>query len=75
MTDPASASSQSVLRARRGDHLIIRGHRLSEPDRDGEILEVLGDAGEPPFVVRWEDGHVAELFPGSDAMVQHFQHP
>jgi len=23
--------------------------------------------------VRWEDGHVGELFPGSDATVQHFQ--
>jgi hypothetical protein len=25
-------------------------------------------------MVRWEDGHVAEVFPGSDAYVQHFDH-
>jgi hypothetical protein len=24
-------------------------------------------------MVRWEDGHVAEVFPGSDAYVQHFE--
>jgi hypothetical protein len=65
--------SESVLRASPGDRLIIQRHHLGEPDRDGEILEVLGENGEPPFLVRWEDGHEAELFPGSDAVVQHFQ--
>jgi Domain of unknown function (DUF1918) len=63
----------STLRARPGDRLIIHGHHLGEPSRDGEILEVLGEDGAPPFVVRWEDGHVAELYPGSDAAVQHFE--
>jgi hypothetical protein len=53
---------------------VIRGHHLGEPDRDGEILEVLGADGAPPYMVRWEDGHVAEVFPGSDASVQHFEH-
>jgi hypothetical protein len=66
--------SESVLRASPGDRLIIKGHHLGEPDRDGEIIEVLGENGAPPFKVRWEDGHEAELFPGSDAQVQHFEH-
>ena len=69
------AHSQSPLRASAGDRLIIHGHHLGEPSRDGEILEVLGADGGPPFLVRWEDGHVAELFPASDATVQHFEHP
>ncbi|MEX2420601.1 MAG: DUF1918 domain-containing protein, partial [Actinomycetota bacterium] len=43
--------------------------------RDGEILEVLGEAGGPPYVVRWsDDGHVSRIFPGSDAYVEHFVH-
>jgi Domain of unknown function (DUF1918) len=67
-----TSSSDSVLRASPGDRLVIRGHHLGEPDRDGEILEVLGNDGAPPYLVRWEDGHVGELFPGSDANVQHF---
>lgn len=40
---------------------------------DGEILEVLGEGGEPPYVVRWsDDGHVSRIFPGSDAYVEHY---
>ena len=67
MTEPLP----SALRARPGDRLVIHGHRLGEPVRDGEILEALGKDGGPPFHVRWEDtGSVSLLFPGSDARVQ-----
>ena len=68
------SSSKSILRAKPGDRLVIRGHHQGEPERDGEILEVLGDAGAPPFVVRWEeDGHVSRFYPSSDAYVEHFE--
>jgi hypothetical protein len=67
--------SQSILRAQPGDRVVIRAHHTGEAERDGEILEVLGDDGAPPYVVRWEDdGHVSRLYPGSDAYVQHFEH-
>lgn len=69
-----STPSGPVLRASPSDRLIVRGHHSGEPQRDGEILEVLGDNGAPPYKVRWDDGHVAEVFPGSDAFVQHFDH-
>jgi hypothetical protein len=63
------------LRASPGDRLVIRGHHLDERERDGEILEVLGEDGLPPFLVRWsDDGHVSRLLPGSDAYVEHFAH-
>jgi uncharacterized protein DUF1918 len=65
-------SSGSILCAQPGDRLVIRAHHQGEPERDAEILEVLGDAGAPPFVVRWQDdGHVSRLYPGSDAYVEH----
>jgi len=65
----------SVLRAEPGDRLVIRGHHVGEHDRDGEVLEALGEGGSPPFRVRWsDDGHVSTLFPGSDATVEHFPH-
>jgi len=65
----------ATLRAAAGDRLVIRRHHLGEPDRDGEILETLGDDGTPPFRVRWsDDGHESVLFPGSDATVEHFEH-
>ena len=39
-----------------------------------EIRRCLGDGG-PPYLVRWEDGHEAEIFPGSDVFIQHFEKP
>lgn len=59
-----------MLRAERGDRLIVRGHHLGEPERDAEIIEVLGENGAPPYLVRWEDGHESEVFPGSDVFIQ-----
>ena len=65
-------SSRSVLRAEAGDRLVIRGHHQGEPQRDAEVLEVLGEDGAPPYLVRWQDdGHVSRLYPGSDAYVEH----
>ena len=61
----------SQLTAKPGDRLVVRAHHQGEPERDGEILKVLGEEGAPPYVVRWDDGHEAEVFPGSDMYVQH----
>jgi hypothetical protein len=68
-------SSRTELRASAGDRLIVHGHHLGEPERDGEILEVIGPQGAPPYLVRWEDGRVSTLYPSSDVFVQHFEHP
>jgi hypothetical protein len=62
---------QKHLQAKAGDRLVVRGHRQGEASRDGEIVEALGKDGTPPFMVRWEDGHTSEVFPGSDMYVQH----
>ena len=59
-----------------GDRIIIHAHHLGEPERDCEVLEVRGVDGGPPFLVRWgDDGHESLYFPGSDASVQHYEHP
>jgi len=60
------------VRAQPGDRLIIKGHHVGDPDRDGEILEVHGSDGEAPYLVRWSvDGHEGPIIPGSDAVIQH----
>jgi hypothetical protein len=60
----------SALRASVGERLVIRGHHVGDVQREGEILEVLGEDGAPPYVVRWSDsGHVSRTYPGSDAHV------
>lgn len=54
-----------------GDRIIVRGHQVGDPNRDGVIVEVHGADGQPPYVVRWSDGHEGLFFPGSDATVEH----
>lgn len=64
-----------VMQAKVGDHIIVNGHHIGEPDRDAEIITVGLDDG-PPFTVRWDDtGHETLFFPGNDAFVQHLGQP
>jgi hypothetical protein len=54
------------------DRIIVLSPRLDEPNRDGEILEVRGSDGAPPYRVRWSDtGHEGLYFPGTDAVIHH----
>ena len=63
------------MQASVGDRIIIKGHHVGEPDRDCEVLEVKGEDGGAPFLVRWGDtGHETLFFPGPDASVHHFTH-
>ena len=59
------------MKATVGDRLVVHSHVTGHSDRAGEVLEVHGNDGEPPFLVRWsDDGHVGLVFPGPDAVVQ-----
>ncbi|GAB2668958.1 hypothetical protein GCM10027271_30850 [Saccharopolyspora gloriosae] len=50
-----------------GEWLIVEGIHLDDPRRKGQITEVRGPDGTPPYVVHWlEDGHVSLFFPGPD---------
>jgi hypothetical protein len=55
--------------AKVGDKIVVRGHRVAEPERDAVVVEVRGTDGAPPYVVRWGDGHEGLYFPGPDAVV------
>jgi hypothetical protein len=59
------------MKAQVGDRVVVRPHVLDQPGRDGEVLEVHGVAGEPPWLVRWSDGRTVLFCPGSDAVVDH----
>ncbi|MGA3353281.1 MAG: DUF1918 domain-containing protein [Acidimicrobiales bacterium] len=59
------------MQVKAGDHLLVRGHKVTQPDRNAEVLKVLGANGGPPYQVRWsEDGREGLFFPGSDASVE-----
>jgi hypothetical protein len=58
------------MKANVGDKLVVLSNHLDQPAAEGEILEVHGRGGDPPFLVRWaENGHEALVFPGPDARV------
>lgn len=53
-----------------GDRIIIRGTLVGSPERRGEIIEVRGQNGEPPYLVRFGDGHEALTYPGADCVIE-----
>lgn len=57
------------MHAQVGDHLVVEGAKVDAPRREGEVVEVRGADGAPPYVVRWADGHEGLTFPGPDAHI------
>jgi hypothetical protein len=58
-----------MVQAEVGDQLVIESRTVDAPRKVGEVLEVHGTDGAPPYVVRWSDGHEGLMFPGADAHV------
>jgi hypothetical protein len=54
-----------------GDRLHVHGNVVGQPDRMGEIVEVRGAEGAPPYLVRFDDGHEALVYPGPDTVIEH----
>jgi hypothetical protein len=59
------------MKALIGDRIAVRGRHVGDGGREGEVLEVLGPEGAPPYRVRWSDGHQDIFFPGADAFIEH----
>ncbi|WP_278265391.1 DUF1918 domain-containing protein [Nocardia sp. AG03] len=57
------------MRANVGDRLVVHGRTVGRTDQSGEIIEIRGADGAPPYVVRFEDGHEGLMFPGPDAVI------
>ena len=63
------------MQATVGDRLHVRGNAVGQSDKIGEIVEIRGAAGSPPYQVRFEDGHTCLVFPGPDAVVEPVSKP
>ena len=59
------------MRAAIGDRFCVRSNIVGQPERTCEIIEVRGAGGEPPYLVRFDDGHTSLVFPGPDATIEH----
>jgi hypothetical protein len=58
------------MRATVGDRLHVHGRTVGATDRLGEIIEVRGQDGTPPYLVRFPDGHESLLYPGPDCVIE-----
>ena len=58
-----------------GDRIVVHGRAVGMADREGEIIEIHGSEGAPPYVVRFADGHSGLLYPGPDTVIQPRQSP
>jgi hypothetical protein len=61
------------MQAELGDELTVKGRHQGDADRRGGIIEIHGENGAPPYLVRWKDGHESLFFPSADTVVEH--HP
>jgi hypothetical protein len=61
------------MRAVVGDELTVKGRHQGDEDRHGEIIEVHGQEGNPPYLVQWWDGHESVFFPSADTIVAQHQ--
>lgn len=54
------------------DQITVLAPNVDRAKREGEILEVHGADGAPPYLVRWADnGHEVLYFPGPDTLIHH----
>ncbi len=58
------------MRAKVGDRIVLAAEQVDRPTRDGEVLEVRGADGGPPYLVRWSDGHTGLIFPGPGSVLR-----
>lgn len=57
------------MQANVGDRLVVESGKVGSPRREGEVIDVHGKDGAPPYVVRWADGHEGLTYPGPDAHI------
>jgi hypothetical protein len=53
-----------------GDTMHIHSRSVGLKDRSGEIVEVRGTDGSPPYLVRFDDGHESLVYPGPDCIIE-----
>lgn len=63
------------MKAHVGDELVVKGRHVGDPDRTGVIIEVHGEAGGPPYLVRWSDSHESSFYPTTGTVAEHISLP
>jgi hypothetical protein len=61
------------MKAAVGDELTVKGRHQGDGERHGEIIEIHGSDGSPPYLVRWRDGRQSVFFPSADTVIEQHQ--
>lgn len=67
---PVPYGREPDMHAHTGDRIHIKSAKVGEHERVGDVLEVREAGGEPPYLVRFEDGHEGLIYPGPDCVVE-----
>ncbi|MGH3446697.1 MAG: DUF1918 domain-containing protein [Nocardioidaceae bacterium] len=59
-----------MMQATVGDEIRVHGRKVGEREQRGEIVEVQGPEGTPPYLVRFSNGHERLFYPGPDCEVK-----
>jgi Domain of unknown function (DUF1918) len=63
------------MQAQIGDRVHVHSPLGNVLDLWGEILEIRGAEGQPPYLVAFNDGHQGLIFPAPDAVIEHTRRP
>jgi len=53
------------MKASVGDRIVVESERTGQPEREGEILEVIEASYGTRYRVRWEDDHESTIRPSA----------
>jgi hypothetical protein len=56
------------MAAKVGDRIIVESERVGQPDRRGEILEIIPHEYGTEYRVQWEDGHESSIRPAAGSV-------
>jgi Rv2632c-like/Domain of unknown function (DUF1918) len=58
------------MKAHPGDRIILAASHIDQATRHGEVIEVGNENGDPPYLIRWADGHTGLLYPGPGSVLR-----
>jgi len=64
------AAEGTDMQATVGDRLHVHSNTVGAQDKIALIIEVRGEKGAPPYLVRFPDGHETLVYPGPDCVIE-----
>ncbi|HET9648408.1 MAG TPA: DUF1918 domain-containing protein [Microlunatus sp.] len=59
------------MRASVGDRLHFQSNTVGTPEHSALVIETRGEAGAPPYYIRYDDGRETVVYPGPDCRIEH----